>query len=186
MESRRIESLHGADGACFDLSDPALRPWLEYIQSILSSPALVAAIANDRRVSERVEELLATLLDRICLPAIGGNHLDLAVSRDVRRAEAYIRANLADDIDLAEIARAAGVSERTLQASFRRHRKVSPMHFVRNLRLDIARERILSGATIADAAFDSGFAHQGRFAKYYSERFGELPSSSGGKPLFSS
>src|SRR6202008_603404 len=99
MDSSVTASLHGADDACFDLSVPALRPWLEYIQSILSSPALVAAIANDRRVSVRVEELLATLLDRICLPAIGVNHLDLAVSRDVRRAEAYVRANLADDIE---------------------------------------------------------------------------------------
>jgi AraC-like DNA-binding protein len=185
MESRLAAAPADAEGACFDLANPALRPWLEYLHCILSSRALIAAIASDRCVSERVEELMATLLHRICLPAIRDDTLDLAVSRDVRRAEAYVRANLADDIDLADIAKAAGVSERTLQASFKRCHKVSPMHFLRNLRLDIARERILSGATVADAAFDSGFSHQGRFAKYYGERFGELPSSGAAKPLFS-
>jgi transcriptional regulator GlxA family with amidase domain len=158
---------------------------LEYLHSILSSRALIAAIANDHCVSERVEELMATLLHRTCLPAIRDDTPDLTVSRDVRRAEAYVRANLADDIDLADIAKAAGVSGRTLQASFERCHKVSPMRFLRNLRLDIARERILSGATVADAAFDSGFSHQGRFAKYYCERFGELPSSGAARALFS-
>jgi len=186
MESKVTESFLRSDATCFELSNPGLQPWLEYIQSILSSPALIDAIAKDRRVSERVEALMATLLQRTCLPAICDDPVDLAVSRDLRRAEAYIRANVANDIDLADIARAAGVSERTLQASFMRHRKVSPMNHLRNLRLDLARERILSGATVATAAFDSGFGHQGRFAKYYFERFGELPSSGAKTPLFSS
>jgi len=185
MEAKLTESLHHADATCFELSNPALQPWLEYIQAIVSSPALMKAIANDHRVSESVEASMATLLQRTCLPAICDGPVALAVSRDLRRAEAYIRANLANDIHLADIAKAAGVSERTLQASFRHHRKVSPMHHLRNLRLDLARERILSGATVANAAFDSGFGHQGRFAKYYCERFGELPSSGAGKPLFS-
>jgi len=185
MESKLTESVPGSGATCFELSNPALRPWLEYIQSILSSPALIEAIANDRRVSERVEALLATLLQGSCLPAICDDPVDLAVSRDLRRAEAYIRANLANDIDLADIAKAADVSERTLQVSFRRHRNVSPMQRLRNMRLDLARERILSGSTIAHAAFDSGFRHLGRFAKYYRERFGELPSTGVRKPLFS-
>ena len=51
------------------------------------------------------------------------------------------------------------------------------MLFLRNLRLDNARERILSGSTVSDAALASGFSHLGRFAKYYAERFGDLPSS---------
>jgi transcriptional regulator GlxA family with amidase domain len=122
---------------------------------------------------------LVALLQRVCLPALSdAASSDGDVSHQVRRAETYIRAHAGNAIGLAEIARAAGASERTLQACFKKHYRVSPMHFLRNLRLDNARERILSGSSVSDAALDSGFAHLGRFAKYYADRFGDLPSSS--------
>jgi len=182
IDSKLIDSPH-VNGTCFELSNPALRPWFEYVQSILSSRALIEAIARDAVVCARVEDLMATLLQRTCLPALAEQSVDISVSRDVRRAEAYVRDHLMDDISLSDIAHAAGVSERTLQANFMRARGVSPMQFLRNLRLDTARERILSGLSVAQAAFDSGFWHQGRFAKYYRERFGDLPSANNQRPF---
>ncbi len=178
FEARHLGSLLSSRGFSFEIADPAMRPWFECIQSILSSRAMIAAIASDAVVRARVEDLLVTLLQRVCLPALSdGASCDSVVRREIRRAEAYIRAHAEDTVSLAEIARAAGASERTLQASFKTHYKVSPMNFLRNLRLDNARERILSGSSVSDAAFDSGFSHLGRFAKYYAERFGDLPSS---------
>ena len=178
----RFESHHlaawAAQSAPFDLANPTLRPWLESIQFILSSRSMIAAISQDRVVGQRVEDLLVTLLQRVCQPVLTADaSSDLTVNRWVRRAEAYIRAHAADIGSLEEIAKAAGASERSLQASFKNHYKVSPMLFLRNLRLDHARERILAGSTVSDAALASGFSHLGRFAQYYAERFGELPSS---------
>jgi AraC-like DNA-binding protein len=177
FESHHLDAL-AARSASFELADPALRPWLEYIQFILSSRSMIAAIAQDPVVRERVEDLLVALLQHVCRPMLSADvNLDLAVGRWVRRAEAYMRAHAADIGDLAEIAKVAGASERTLQTSFKSRYKVSPMLFLRNLRLDNARERILAGSTVSDAALASGFPHLGRFAKYYAERFGDLPSS---------
>jgi transcriptional regulator GlxA family with amidase domain len=166
-------------GSSFELANPALRPWFECIQSILSSRSMIAAIAADALVRARVEDLLITLLQRICMPALSdGASSDLELSIQVRRAETYIRAHAGNAISLAEIAKAAGASERTLQGCFKKHYKVSPMLFLRNLRLDNARERILLGSSVSEAALNCGFSHLGRFAKYYAERFGDLPSSS--------
>jgi len=49
--------------------------------------------------------------------------------------------------------------------------------------LDAARQRLLAGAPVADAALETGFSHQGRFAQYYRHRFGHSPSSTCGGGL---
>ena len=184
IESRLIErrSLFGT--ARFELSNPAIEPFLEQVHSVLSSRAMIAAIDNEPSVCGRVEALLATLLQRACLPEISDSAGLPIASRDVRRAEAYICSNVARNIRLEDIAKAAGVSVRTLQTSFRRDRHVTPMEYLRNLRLDAARERLLAGSSVAEAALDTGFSHQGRFAHYYRGRFGHSPSAtrSGGVP----
>src|SRR5436190_7788928 len=183
IESRLIErrSLFGT--ARFELSNPAIEPFLELVHSILSSRTMIAAIDNEPSVCRRVEALLATLLQRTCLPAIYDN-ADLPIaSRDVRRAEAYIRSNVSHNIRLQDIAAAAGVSVRTLQTSFKRDRHVTPMQWLRNLRLDAARQHLIAGSSVAEAAHGTGFPHQGRFSQYYRKRFGHSPSSTCGGGL---
>jgi AraC-like DNA-binding protein len=184
IESRLIDRRSLFSIARFELSDPAIEPFLEQIQSVLSSRTMIAAIGKEPSVCGRVEALLATLLQRTCLPTISEN-ADLPIaSRDVRRAEGYMRSNVSRNIRLEDIARAAGVSVRTVQTGFKRDRHVTPTQYLRNFRLDAARQRLLAGSSVSEAALDTGFAHQGRFAQYYRSRFGHSPSStcSGGLP----
>jgi transcriptional regulator GlxA family with amidase domain len=79
-----------------------------------------------------------------------------------------------------ELAGIAGVGVRVLQASFKRHVGVSPMTYLRRLRLDGV-HRELSKAepwqvNVSETALRWGFAHLGRFAGAYRERFGVPPS----------
>jgi transcriptional regulator GlxA family with amidase domain len=102
-----------------------------------------------------------------------------ATPRHVRLAEEYIRANLAEPLSAGEIAAAAGVSVRTLDQAFARHRRYTPMQLLRALRLERVRadlERAAPGATVSSVALAWGFPHLGRFAAYYAGRFGEAPS----------
>jgi AraC-like DNA-binding protein len=91
--------------------------------------------------------------------------------------EKYIKTKLCAPIALADLAQAAGVSVRALNALCHQHHGVAPMELLRNIRLDAARERLLSrtDANITDTAFEFGFGHLGRFSAYYRDRFGELP-----------
>ncbi|MCD9144871.1 helix-turn-helix transcriptional regulator [Streptomyces albireticuli] len=97
--------------------------------------------------------------------------------RSLRAALAFIEANLAERISLGGIAGAAGCSPRTLSSAFRSRLGLSPMSYVRNLRLDRIREDILaSGDPIGTIAYRWGVSHLGRFAGEYRARFAELPS----------
>ncbi len=97
--------------------------------------------------------------------------------RSLRAALAFIEANLAEHISLGGIADAAGCSPRTLSSAFRGRLGLSPMSYVRNLRLDRIREDILaSGDPVGTIAYRWGVSHLGRFASEYRARFAELPS----------
>ncbi|MDB5860631.1 MAG: AraC family transcriptional regulator [Ramlibacter sp.] len=71
-------------------------------------------------------------------------------------------------------------SRRTLQNSFRQVTGASPVVYLRNLRLNAVRRRLMSttGAelSVSHAAMDGGFEHLGHFAGSYKALFGETPS----------
>ncbi len=80
------------------------------------------------------------------------------------------------------LAREVNVSPRLLQAGFRDHLGVPPMHYLRNERLRCAREDLTGSdparrPTIAEVAYRWGFTHLGRFAHDYRARYGESPST---------
>jgi len=98
----------------------------------------------------------------------------------VRAVEEFIRANAATPLSLGDLASVAGVSARTLQYSFRRHRGMRPMEFLRQIRLAYVRDELLSPdepTTVSQAAARWGFFHFGRFAAAYRKNFGETPSA---------
>jgi AraC-like DNA-binding protein len=103
-----------------------------------------------------------------------------AVPRQVKRAIDYMVANMGQPLDIAEIAREAGVSVRSLQVAFQQFKDMSPLEFLRLLRLRAVREDIMSGAdgTVSDIARRRGFSHMGRFSALYRQAFGEFPLQS--------
>jgi AraC-like DNA-binding protein len=98
--------------------------------------------------------------------------------RSVHVAAEYLEANMTEPIRMVDLAAVARVSVRALQIAFQKYRGCTPMEFVRERRLERARERLLAGgarASIAEIARECGFAHVGRFSARYRMRFGELP-----------
>ena len=97
----------------------------------------------------------------------------------VRRVEDYIVANLGVPLSVPTFASLAGVTSRTLQEGFRRHRGCSPIEFVRAQRLQAVRrdlEKASPETTITGAATQWGFNHLGRFSQRYAAEYGENPS----------
>lgn len=97
----------------------------------------------------------------------------------VRAAREYMRTHAADALTVEQIARAVGVSPRSLQAAFRDVVGVSPRVQLAEIRLENVRARLMTpdpGTTVTSAALDCGFAHLGRFAAAYRFRYGESPS----------
>jgi AraC-like DNA-binding protein len=96
----------------------------------------------------------------------------------LRAAVEFIHANAHLPITTTGIAAIADISVRALQEGFRRHLDVTPNTYLRNVRLDRVRDELSLKAptTVADVARAWGFAHLGRFASAYRERFGENPN----------
>jgi AraC-like DNA-binding protein len=97
----------------------------------------------------------------------------------LRRAIAFIDANPADDITLADIARAAHVSPRALQYMFRRHLDTTPVQYLQRIRLHHAHHDLVAGdrqhETVGAIAARWGFTHLGRFAVRYRATYGQSP-----------
>ena len=80
---------------------------------------------------------------------------------------------------MAELARCANVSERSLYNGFKDFRDTTPIKYITDLRLRRVREDLCRSkhtTKIAEIAAKWGFSHQGAFAKAYREKFGETPS----------
>lgn len=80
----------------------------------------------------------------------------------------------------AGLAAEARVGVRWLQEAFRRYVGMSPMVYVRNVRLTRVRDELRAAEPgelgVSEVAHRWGFSHLGRFAEQYHARFGELPS----------
>lgn len=96
----------------------------------------------------------------------------------LEKIDSYIDGNM--DARVEELADLAGVSARVFYTLFERHVGVSPKRYIRGRRLDRVRECLTDTScnvkSITELAFDYGFVHLGRFANFYKDRFGELPS----------
>jgi AraC-like DNA-binding protein len=79
-----------------------------------------------------------------------------------------------------ELCRRLHTSRRTLQGSFNEVTGTSPLVYLRSLRLNSVRQRLLSSSaaevSVSEAATEAGFDHFGHFATAYKALFGELPS----------
>lgn len=98
--------------------------------------------------------------------------------RHVKRVQEFLRANATEPITADQMAIVAGVSLRSLYAGFKQYCGVSPMQYLRELRLEAARNALLNepDCNIASIAMRWGFGHLGRFSIEYKQRFGESPS----------
>jgi transcriptional regulator GlxA family with amidase domain len=91
----------------------------------------------------------------------------------------YIQGHLSTPLTLAGIARASGISGRTLLKHFRDHMGTSPIRYMHTARLARVREALLRrdrAESVTDIAMAWGFRHLGRFAVEYRRHFGESPS----------
>ena len=100
----------------------------------------------------------------------------------VSRAVELIEESPGDAHTIAGIAARAGCSVRALQEGFQRHVGVSPMRYLRQVRLQRAHTDLCQAdpavTGVAKIAGRWGFTHLGRFAAQYRARYGVSPSVS--------
>jgi transcriptional regulator GlxA family with amidase domain len=103
-----------------------------------------------------------------------------AAPRAVRRAAEAMRAQPGRPFTATDLAEVAGVSRRSLQQGFQRYVGMSPMTYLREVRLGCAHDELRHGdpgdVSVTEVAYRYGFLHLGRFSAMYRHRYGEPPS----------
>jgi AraC family transcriptional regulator len=105
-----------------------------------------------------------------------GAALPLAVARAAR----YIRDNLARDVRLADVARAAHVSPFHLTRQFKEAMGLSPYQYVLRERVNAAKAMLQaarSDLTLAELALAVGFADQSHLTRHFKRAVGVTPNA---------
>jgi AraC-like DNA-binding protein len=91
------------------------------------------------------------------------------------QVETYMRKHLREKLSLGSIADALNVSTATLRAKFRKEQNVSPMARLNELRVEIAKTRLLKGGKVCDIATRVGFYDEFHFSKVFKKITGQSP-----------
>ncbi len=96
----------------------------------------------------------------------------------LKRAVTLIHESLREDVSLLDLSSHAGTTPRNLQLIFKRELGRTPVQYLQECRLNLARHLLLAGSgnySISEVAELSGHKHLGRFSVAYKKRFGESP-----------
>jgi AraC-like DNA-binding protein len=92
------------------------------------------------------------------------------------KAVEWLRMNYAKPLRVEELAAMARMGVSTLHHQFRSLTAMSPLQYQKQLRLHVARERMLNeGLDAASAAFEVGYESASQFSREYSRFFGQPP-----------
>lgn len=116
-------------------------------------------------------ELMNYALERF---SAASNTLDAAHS-EIRRVRQYLDAHFDEPVRLDALAELAKLSPCYLNRIFQAEVGVPPYEYLVKIRLTHAQEMLSGGASISDAAHESGFADQSHFTRFFKRHIGLTP-----------
>lgn len=155
-----------------------------FVQSLEQNLRQNHAAINMPATRHSLHKHLIDLLSQATVSALQepfyGARSGVSQSITVRRAEEFLQANSHEPVTLNDLCAAMNVSERTLRYAFGSVMGISPIAYLRVLRLNRVRRAIQNPLQVPEkvyeVAFQNGFTHLGRFSRDYKLLFGELPS----------
>jgi AraC-like DNA-binding protein len=162
------------------------------LSSLHEAVGHLAKTAPDILAKPEVARAMEQALVHAMIACVGGGE-EVYVSRAyrhhatvMRRLEEVLEANLDGTLYVAEICKAARVSEKTLRLCCQEQLGMSPKQYLLLRRIHMARRalRIADPATttVTEIATNYGFWELGRFSVAYRSLFGEMPSASLRRP----
>ncbi len=115
----------------------------------------------------------AAVLQRLAGQGVSHRRVDFV---GAERARSFIHDNLTRDIYLDDLAQAADMSRFQLCRHFRLLFGTSPSRYLALRRLERARDSMMAGHTVSDAALHAGFADQSHLTRQFSHAYGVSPA----------
>lgn len=101
---------------------------------------------------------------------------DAGSGHRVARAIRYLEQNIDQPLDVPSIARVSGMAVSTLHHAFKHVTTMSPIQYLKKLRLHRARALLIAGASVGEASDRVGYASSSQFSREFKRLFGVVPS----------
>ena len=150
---------------------PALADPLQRLVRLLDTPAEIPIMAPliKREINFRL--LQTEQFDLLAQAAVGDGKL-----RRVSHAISWIKENLASSLSIEDLARQVHMSPSSLHHQFKEVTALSPLQFQKRLRLQKARQMIMTDKTSAEKiAYVVGYESPSQFSREYTRLFGQPP-----------
>ncbi|MGX6606965.1 AraC family transcriptional regulator [Micromonosporaceae bacterium Da 78-11] len=170
-------------GASFDLIDGPGRTWAALVRLLHAELRGKDGLGSQPRMAARWRDMVVSGLALTVQHPYGEEPAGLQGPRRPRTVKRTLDAMHAEpwrQFTAGDLATIAGVGVRVLQESFRQHVGMSPLTYLRRLRLDGVHAELSRAdpwhVSVSEVAYRWGFTHLGRFAGAYRSRYGVPPS----------
>ncbi|MEM7256351.1 MAG: AraC family transcriptional regulator [Pseudomonadota bacterium] len=172
MQSACVSSRNATDGTLpqsFALAqwDKAFTDALLRLLQLSESPA-DTEVLGDSRLRELYYAVLKGQAGDSARRAFG-------VGNEIARAIVYLSTHLNESITIEEIAAQAGMSRAVFHRKFKQTTTMSPIQFVKSMRLNKAAMKIATGTTVNEAAMEVGYVSSSQFSREFKRMYGQSP-----------
>ncbi len=134
----------------------------------LGDSATDIAVLGDARLRELYYAILKGEAGGFARRAFGPGN---AIARSI----AHVSSNLDQSVSIDDLAARAGMSRAAFHRRFKEATTLSPIQFVKSMRLNNAAMKIAAGMTVAEAAHEVGYVSASQFSREFKRLYGRSP-----------
>ena len=97
------------------------------------------------------------------------------VGNEIARAIEYVSSRLDEAVTIEELAAHVGMSRAVFHRKFKQATTMSPIQFVKSMRLNNAAMKIAGGMNVNEAAMDVGYVSSSQFSREFKRMYGQSP-----------
>tara|TARA_E500000305_G_scaffold86239_1_gene72452 strand:- start:5320 stop:6267 length:948 start_codon:yes stop_codon:yes gene_type:complete len=171
-----METTAGAGFRHDGLSQPALAlaKWdIGFTEALLRLLELLdnpvdAAVLGPGRLRELYYALLKGEAGSAARRAFG-------VGNEIARTIDYLSSHLSEQVTIDDMANHVGMSRAVFHRRFKEATTMTPIQFVKSMRLNNAAMKIAEGKTVSEAAWDVGYQSSSQFSREFKRLYGQSP-----------
>ena len=149
-----------------------------FFRAVEANPLILESDSAKKQLTFDIMQLLLGMTAD--LPVSKKSHADQFIHRHVvDSARDYILSRKSEALTVTDLCEGLRTSHRSLHYAFNKVLGISPVTYLRYIRLNGVRAALISSdqsTLISEVAAKWGFWHMGMFSTYYKELFGERPS----------
>lgn len=97
------------------------------------------------------------------------------IGNEIARSIDYLAENLDKNITIEELASLVGMSRAVFHRKFKQATRMSPIQFMKSMRLNNAAMKIATGMNVSQAALSVGYASSSQFSREFKRMYGQSP-----------